>query len=71
VALFIVGVLVATVTAMLTGRDVIASVAGAGLRDPVLAIAFATFATGTQSAAVAMVYGVCCLALTVFALRAR
>ena len=69
--LFIVGALTAVVSATLVGREVIASVAGAGLRDPVLAIAFAMFVTNSQSSSVAIVYGLCCLALTVFVLLLR
>ena len=71
VVLFVAGAGTAIVTAMLLQRDVVASVAGAGLRDPVLAIAFATFTAGPQSTGVALVYGVFCLVLTALALRSR
>jgi hypothetical protein len=70
-ALFVAGTLGAVLVAVLLRREITASVAGAGLRDPVLGVAFATLVGGPQSAGVAMLYGVFCLVLAAFALRAR
>ena len=70
-ALFVAGTLTAAIVALLLRRDVIAAVAGAGLRDPVLAVAFAAATTGPESSAVPLVYGVFCLGLAAVALRRR
>jgi len=70
-AVFVSGALSAGIVATALRRDVIASVGGSGLRDPVLAIALASLTTGPQSTGVAIVYGVCCLTLAALALRVR
>jgi hypothetical protein len=70
-ALLVVGALSAAIVAMALQRDVIASVAGAGLRDPALAVAVAML-TDSSASGVALVYGVFCLVLGgAVALRAR
>ena len=69
-AVFASGTLSAALVALLLRREITAAVAGAGLRDPVLGIAFATL-LAPQASGVALVYGVFCLVLAAVALRAR
>ncbi len=70
-ALLVVGAVASAAVACLTGRDVAAAVGGAGLRDPALAVALATVTAGPDSVGVPLVYGVFCLGLWAFSLRAR
>lgn len=62
VALLLAGALAAAVVAAVTGRDVTAAVGGAGVRDPVLAVALAGTAN-TAALAVPVAYAVCSLAV--------
>ena len=68
-ALFVVGVAAAAAVAAATGRDIPATIAGSGLRDPALATALAAIIAGPDSTGVPLVYGVFCLGLAAFALR--
>jgi len=69
-ALLVAGVISAAVVALGTGRDVTAAIAGAGLRDPALAIAFALVVGA--NAGIPLVYGAGVVALAGLGLlRAR
>ena len=68
-ALFVAGVAAAAIVAFALDRDLRAAIAGAGLRDPALAVALATITAGPDSTGVALVYGVFCLVLAGIALR--
>ena len=68
-AMLLAGAVAAALVAVATERDVRAAVAGAGLRDPALAVALATITTGPDSTGVPLVYGVFCLVLAGIALR--
>jgi hypothetical protein len=70
-ALFVSGILAAAAVAIATRRDVVAAVAGAGLRDPALAIALAAVALPPGSTGVPLVYAVFCLGLAALALLRR
>jgi hypothetical protein len=70
-ALLSVGVATSAAVARVTGRDVRASIGGAGLRDPFLAIALASVISGPDSTGVPLLYGVFCLGLAALALRVR
>lgn len=70
-ALFGLGIAVAFVTAAITSRDPVAAIAGAGLRDPALAAAFAMATTGAAATGVPLIYAVFCLGLTAAALLRR
>ena len=59
----------AAVVAMVTGRDVLAAIAGGGLRDPVLAAALITVTAGSGSAGVPLVYAAFCLGLAALPFR--
>ena len=69
-AVFASGTMSAALVALLLRREITAAVAGAGLRDPVLGMTFATL-LAPQASGVALVYGVFCLVLAAVALRAR
>jgi hypothetical protein len=68
-AMLLGGAAAAAVVAFATSRDARTAVAGAGLRDPALAVALATITAGPGSTGVALVYGVFCLVLAGIALR--
>jgi hypothetical protein len=69
VLLLIAGTVGAGAVARITGRDVRSAIAGAGLRDPALAVAIATITAGPGSTGVALVYAAFCLVLAGIALR--
>lgn len=69
--LFVVGIGTSVAVARAFDRDVGAAIGGAGLRDPALAIAFATITAGPDSTGVPLVYAVFCLGLGALALRRR
>jgi hypothetical protein len=69
--LLVAGVGTSAAVARVTGRDVRASIGGAGLRDPFLAIALATVTAGPDSAGVPLLYAVFCLGLATLAFRVR
>jgi hypothetical protein len=70
-ALLVSGVVSSVIAAYVTGRDLTAAIAGGGLRDPILALAFVALTAGPESAGVPLAYGVFCLGLAALALRAR
>lgn len=71
-ALFVAGVSTSAVVAVLTRRDVVAAIAGAGLRDPLLAVAFEVAVSGNASSSgVALVYAAFCLGLAALGLARR
>lgn len=69
--LFIVGGLSAALIARATARDLRAAVAGAGLRDPALAVCLAAITGGPDATGVPLLYGLFCLVLGAAALRPR
>jgi hypothetical protein len=69
--LLVAGVGTSAAVARVTGRDVRASIGGAGLRDPFLAIALASVISSPDSTGVPLLYGVFCLGLAALALRVR
>jgi hypothetical protein len=70
-ALFVVGVGASALVALAQGRDIAAAIGGAGLRDPVLAVALATITAGPAGTGVPLVYAVFCVGLAALALRGR
>ena len=69
VLVLLVGIAAAAAAAAITGRDRIASIGGAGLRDPAIACAVAYLGAGADAVPVTLVYGVFCLGLAAFTLR--
>jgi hypothetical protein len=69
--LLVAGVGTSAAVARVTGREVRASIGGAGLRDPFLAIALASVISSPDSTGVPLLYGVFCLGLAALALRVR
>ena len=71
VALLVLGACVAYLAARATGREPLAAIAGAGLRDPALAVALAIATAGPDAAGVPLIYAVFCLGLAALALLRR
>ena len=69
--LLVAGVVSALAAAYATGRDPLAAVAGAGLRDPALGVALATIASGAEATGVPLIYALFCLVLAGIARIAR
>ena len=69
--LLLAGIVASLAAAYETGREPLAAVVGAGLRDPALAVALATTATGTEATGVPLIYAVFCLVLAGAARVAR
>jgi hypothetical protein len=70
-ALLVAGVGSAALVAWIAGRDPIAAVGGAGLRDPALAVVLAAVTAGRDSTGVPLVYGVFCVVLAALSLARR
>jgi len=70
-ALLAIGVAVAYGVALVTAREPLAAIAGAGLRDPALAVALATITAGPDATGVPLSYAVFCVVLTGLARLAR
>jgi hypothetical protein len=62
--LLLAGVAASLAAAYETGREPLAAVVGAGLRDPALAVALATTATGAEATGVPLMYALFCLGLS-------
>lgn len=69
--LLVAGAAAAWAAAALTGREPLAAIAGAGLRDPVLAVALAAVTGGPAATGVPLSYAVFCLGLAAAARAAR
>ena len=69
--LFVAGGISAGLIARAMDRDLRAAVAGAGLRDPALAVCLATITAGPDATGVPLLYAVFCLVLGALALRPR
>jgi hypothetical protein len=69
--LLVAGIGAALLAAVETGRDPLAAVVGAGVRDPALAVALATVASGAEATGVPLIYAVFCLGLAGIARIAR
>jgi hypothetical protein len=69
--LLLAGIAASLAAAYETGREPLAAVVGAGLRDPALAVALATAAGGTEATGVPLIYAVFCLGLAGAARLAR
>lgn len=69
--LFVAGGACAGLVARAMDRDLRAAVAGAGLRDPALAVCLATITAGPDATGVPLLYAVFCLVLGAVALRAQ
>ena len=71
VALLGIGVVTAYAAALVTDRDPLATITGAGLRDPALAVALAAATSGPDATGVPLVYALFCLVLAGLALLRR
>jgi hypothetical protein len=69
--LLLAGIAASLAAAYETQREPLAAVVGAGLRDPALAVALATTASGTEATGVPLIYAVFCLGLAGVARLAR
>jgi len=69
--MFAAGLAVALAAAVATSREPLAAIAGAGLRDPALALALAAVTAGPEATGVPLIYAVLCLGAAALALMRR
>jgi hypothetical protein len=69
--LLVIGVAISSAVAIATAREPLAAIAGAGLRDPALAVALATITSGPDATGVPLIYALFCLVLAGIARLAR